>query len=71
MVTRYAHELTIAADQIVRALLTLSLELGMALLAILGLFMPRQCSTIVARAATWLSTLLRRLRVWIGSKRSA
>ncbi len=50
------------------ALGTAFLELGMALLAILGLFMPDRCSMALERAITWLSTSVRHLAKKIAPK---
>ncbi len=50
-----------ATGKAVSAWLMFSLELGMLLLAIVGLFMPRLCSGLLERAATWGSIWIRRL----------
>ena len=52
---------TSGVGRVVAASLTLSLELGLVLLATLSLFMPRRCSAAAERVLTWLSTWLRRL----------
>lgn len=52
----------------VAAWLTAFLELGMLLLAILGLFMPRRCSAAAERAAIWVSTFARRSARKIGRR---
>ncbi len=53
------------------ALLMSSVELGLLLLAILTLFIPRRCSAVLERVATWLNTSLRRLAQRIVTRRWA
>ena len=53
----------------VSALLMSSVELGILLLAIASLCIPRRCSGVVERGATWLSTWLRRSARKVASKR--
>ncbi len=55
--------------KVAHALATSLLELGLMLLAIVTLFMPRRCSELLVRRLTWLSTCLRCLRKGIDRKR--
>ena len=56
-------------SKVVIASLIASLELGMLLLAIATLFIPRRSSALVERLVTWVSTSTRRLTRSIVTKR--
>ncbi len=60
-VVSYIRSSISGIGRLVNALLTFSVELGMLLLAILGLFMLRKYSELGVLAVTWASTFVRRL----------